>query len=353
MARKYRVAGIMSGTSLDGLDIAVCEFKLNNFKWEYKIIDAETITYTPIMKEKLATAHLLSTLSFLQLDVEFGKFIGKSVKNFLDRKSLTVEAIASHGHTVFHQPNSGITVQIGNGANIVAESGISTICNFRNLDVALHGQGAPLVPLGDELLFNDFDYCLNLGGFANVSYSKYKKRIAFDICPVNIVMNYYAKKIGLEFDKDGNVGKTGKIDKNLLEQLNQLGFYKAKAPKSLGREWLEKEMLPIIESYNLPVEDIMRTLYEHIANQIVKVFPPRMEKQILVTGGGAFNSFLINLMQSKTKNKFIVPDKLTVEYKEALIFAFLGVLRLREEKNCLSTVTGAKRDSIAGAIYLA
>jgi anhydro-N-acetylmuramic acid kinase len=352
MAKKYRVAGIMSGTSLDGLDIAVCDFTREGTDWNFNIVKAETFSYSDTWKNRLCSAHALSGLDLMLLDSEYGKFIGKSVKTFLTKHKLKVELVASHGHTVFHQPTLGITVQIGNGANIAAESFVPCVSNFRNLDVALHGQGAPLVPIGDELLFPTYDYCLNLGGFANISYQHMRKRIAYDICPANILLNYFSRQIGYEYDENGRLGSVGQLIKPLLDELNGLNFYSQKAPKSLGREWVEKEVLPIFNKYSESPESYLRTLYEHIATQIVAQVPKRIEKTILVTGGGANNQYLIQLMQSKTKCKFIVPDKKLIDFKEALLFGFLGVLRWRREKNCLASVTGARHDNIGGIIHL-
>jgi len=352
MSKKYRVAGIMSGTSLDGLDIAICDFIREGTDWFFEIIEAETIIYSQTWKEKLSHAHTLSGFELMLLDAEYGKFIGKSTKYFLSKHKLKVELIASHGHTVFHQPSMGITVQIGNGAYIAAESHVPCVSNFRNLDVALHGQGAPLVPIGDELLFSSYDYCLNLGGFANISYQHLRKRIAYDICPVNILLNHFSKQIGYDFDENGRLGSVGQIIKPLLTELNALNYYQKKAPKSLGREWVEKEVLPLFDKYSESPESYLRTLYEHISFQIISELPKRAEKNILVTGGGANNQFLIQLMQSKTKCKFIVPEKKIIDFKEALLFGFLGVLRWRREKNCLASVTGARHDNIGGIIHL-
>ncbi len=342
----------MSGTSLDGLDIAVCDFTREGTEWNFEIVKAETFPYSSAWKEKLSTAHSLTGFEFVMLDAEYGKFVGKAIKSFLSKNKLKVELVSSHGHTIFHQPQKGITVQIGNGAYIAAESHVPCVSNFRNLDVALHGQGAPLVPIGDELLFSNYDFCLNLGGFANISYQHLRKRIAYDICPVNIILNHYSQKIGYEYDENGRLGSVGQLLPSLLSELNALAYYSQKAPKSLGREWVETEMFHILSKYNEAPESILRTLYEHIAIQIVSQVPKRLEKSILVTGGGANNKYLIQLMQSKTKCKFIIPEKKIIDFKEALIFGFLGVLRWRREKNCLASVTGARHDNMGGIIHL-
>jgi len=349
--KKYRAIGIMSGTSLDGLDIVLCEFEKKGYSWDFSILEADTLTYSKEWKQKLLKAPHISGLELCRLDNDYGTFIGESIKNFLKSKKIKIDLIASHGHTLFHQPSDGLTFQIGNGANIASATTITTVCNFRALDVALKGQGAPLVPIGDLMLFPEYYYCLNMGGFANISYTWYKKRLAFDICPVNIIINKLANEIGKEFDQDGRIAGTGKVHQDLLILLNKITFYFVKPPKSLSREWVEKEFIPIIEKYNISIEDKLRTIYEHIAKQINRTLDSPVKKKILVTGGGAYNKFLIGLLKEKSHHQFVIPDPILVEYKEALIFAFLGTLRLRHENNCLSSVTGASHDNIGGVIY--
>ncbi|MDY0083692.1 MAG: anhydro-N-acetylmuramic acid kinase [Ignavibacteriaceae bacterium] len=345
------VVGTMSGTSLDGLDICFVNFILTENKWNYKIHLAETIEYDDIIKDKLANAHLMDALSFSKLHFDYGKLLGKKIKGFIDKHSINPELISSHGQTIFHQPESGFTTQIGKGACIAAETGVDTICDFRSTDVALKGNGAPLVPIGDRYLFSEYDYCLNLGGFSNISYEENDKRIAYDICPVNFILNYYIKQRGKEFDKDGETARSGKVNKSLLEALNSLSYYSKAGPKSLGREDVEKDFFPLIDSFNLSAEDILSTYCEHIAVQIGKEI---RQGKVLVTGGGAFNKFLIERMQiNAAQCKYILPDEQTINFKEALIFAFLGVLYNYNLINCLSSVTGAESDSISGALYKA
>lgn len=341
--------GVMSGTSLDGLDICYASFIQKDSKWSYKIIETQCITYPQLLKTQITNAHLMDANSFTQLHADYGIFIGKSVKAFIDTYSAKPEIIASHGHTIFHQPEKKLTYQIGNGANIAAETGVNTVCDFRSSDVALNGQGAPLVPIGDKLLFSDYDSCLNLGGFSNISFNRDGKRIAYDICPVNFVLNYYMMKIGKDFDEDGITARSGIINTKLLDRLNELSFYKTDGPKSLAREDVEKEFIPLIDSFNLNVEDKLATYSEHITIQISKNIP---DGKIIITGGGAFNKFLIERIKTNSPHCTIyIPDDQTINYKEALIFAFLGVLYLYDLPNCLSSVTGASSDSIGGALY--
>ena len=349
--KKFKVIGIMSGTSLDGLDIAMCDFEKTDDSWKSKICDAITIPYDNIIREKLSNAHHLNGYDLSKLDVDYGIYIGKQVREFLKNKKVKVDFISSHGHTIFHNPQESFTLQIGNGAAIAATTFISTVANFRIMDVVLKGQGAPLVPIGDQHLFNEYDYCLNLGGFANISYNWYRKRMAYDVCPVNIIINKLAKELGLEFDKDGLEAKKGTINDKLLKELNHLAFYMQEPPKSLGREWTESYFLPVIEKYNIQTNDALRTIYEHIAFQIARSLTGSANKKVLLTGGGTHNSFLVELIRKKSNQKIIIPEKLLIDYKEALIFGFLGVLRMREENNCLSSVTGATHDSIGGAVF--
>jgi anhydro-N-acetylmuramic acid kinase len=245
-----------------------------------------------------------------------------------------------------------LTVQIGNGAQIAAASGLPTACDFRSLDVALKGQGAPLVPIGDELLFGEYELCLNLGGIANVSFREDSERRAFDICPANMAFNHFTKELGYEYDLDGNLGRSGQIHEELLRLLNSLEFYQQKGPKSLGREWFETDFLPLIYSFQLSPADVLRTLYEHVSDQLSQAVDQYPKGQILITGGGAHNVFLIELFSEKTKHKTILPSEQIIDFKEAIIFAFLGVLRLRNENNCLKSVTGAMHNHSGGAIYL-
>jgi len=349
--QSYVSIGVMSGTSLDGLDLVACRFTYDQ-SWHYEIIKALTVPYSHKWVAKLSTATELNALDFALLNNDFGKFIGKQVAEFCADLPQKPDLVSSHGHTIFHQPLNKLTVQIGNGASIAAYSGLRTACDFRTLDVALKGQGAPLVPIGDELLFGDYDFCLNLGGIANVSFREDGERRAFDICPANMAFNQFIKELGYEYDLDGNYGRTGQVQEELLRLLNDLEFYQQKGPKSLGREWFEKEFLPLINSFQLSPADALRTLYEHVSDQISLAVDQYPKGRMLITGGGAHNVFLIELFSEKTMHKTIVPSSQIIDFKEAIIFAFLGVLRLREETNCLKSVTGANHDHSGGVIYL-
>lgn len=345
----FKAIGVMSGTSLDGMDIAAVEFFLKENKWSFKLHAATTISYSEQWSDLLKNAPALSGEKLTELHFNYGSFIGEQVLVFMQNSNFAPDLIASHGHTVFHQPEKGYTLQIGNGACIVAQTGVLTIADFRTGDVALGGQGAPLVPIGDKLLFSEFDYCLNLGGFANVSFEQNEKRLAFDICPANFVLNHFAEKQGLTYDKNGELGKKGKVNITLLNKLNAIPFYNSAAPKSLGREWVEETFFPVLDQFNISVADKMRTVYEHIAIQITRVLSGK--GKLLLTGGGAFNSFLTERIKDLTTCETVVPSKEIIDFKEAIIFAFLGVLRIKNINNCLASVTGASKDSCGGLVF--
>lgn len=272
-------------------------------------------------------------------------------RDFLNRNRLSANYIGSHGHTIFHQPGRGFTSQIGEGAAMAQASGIPVICDFRTGDVARGGQGAPLVPIGDEHLFGDCDYCLNIGGFANISYRQESKRIAFDVCPANIVLNKLAGKLGLPYDDEGRVAASGMLNTELLEKLNSLEYYHLAPPKSLGREWVDTTFSPLLNK-SIPAADLLRTVTEHIAVNISRCASFKSGETMLVTGGGALNRYLIDRIRSLSSINIQLPDKQIIDFKEALIFAFLAYLRILERPNSLASVTGAASDSCTGCIYL-
>ena len=339
----YRVLGLMSGTSLDGVDLAICSFTKNK-NWHYKIERSTTIKYSRYWLETLSNLHKKPEKIINEIDLKYGDLLSKLCNKFL--KNEKIDYISSHGHTIFHQPENNFTLQIGNGNVISKNTKKITISNFRNLDVSLKGQGAPLVPVGDKLLFRKYKYCVNLGGFANVSIKKNNEIIAFDICPVNIILNYFSNLKGRAYDLNGCMAQTGNLAPDLLKKLNSLQFYSKRHPKSLSREWVEKNIIPLIKN-NIKIEDVLHTLCEHIGIQIGKLLT---DKEALFSGGGVFNTYLLSRIKFYSKSKIIIPDKLSIEFKEALIFAFLGVLRARGEVNCLQSVTGAIKDNCGGEV---
>lgn len=346
---KIFAIGVMSGTSLDGIDLAFVSFEKENYK-NFEIVFAETIPYSNQWKDTLRNAIHFSMDELNELSINYGAFLGDEINQFMTKFNIkTVDFIASHGHTILHQPKKGITLQIGDGQTIANKTYQKVVCDFRTQDVQLGGQGAPLVPIGDELLFADFEYCLNLGGFANISFKENNQRVAFDICPVNVVLNFYANKLGVEYDANGAIATSGMFHESLFHQLNSLEYFSQKPPKSLGIEWVQKEVFPILEASKETPSTILRTYTDHIAWQIAKVIPEN--KKVLCTGGGTYNSYLIEKVSSTKKIELMIPNKNLIEFKEALIFAFLGLLRIENQINCLQSVTGAKKDHSSGAIF--
>lgn len=352
LKESYTVIGVMSGTSLDGVDLAHIDFTVSKGKWQYKILESETVSYSEDWLNKLRTAVDFSKAELKQLNQEYTVLLGHIIKIFIQKhKIVNLDAVCSHGHTILHQPQNGFTLQIGNLKEIAQIVGETIVCDFRVQDVKLGGQGAPLVPIGDRILFSDYDYCLNLGGFSNVSFEQDGKRIAFDISPVNTVLNFYANKLGLAYDDKGSIARSGETDMALLEELDNLSYYQKPYPKSLGFEFVKTIVLPLMESFDLSIEDKMHTFIKHIAKQTALALPNR-RGDMLVTGGGAYNTFLLESMQNYLPElTLVVPDAKTLEYKEALIFALLGVLKLRKEINVLSSVTGGKKDHSSGKVY--
>jgi anhydro-N-acetylmuramic acid kinase len=346
----YNVLGIMSGTSLDGIDIAHLSFQKKD-TWSYKILAAETIPYSDGWQKKLSAALSYSDLHLLSFNEEYTSYLAETIHAFMLKHEIEkLDAICSHGHTIKHEPGKKITLQIGNLPKLAKLLSQRVVCDFRVQDVALGGQGAPLVPIGDELLFADYDYCLNLGGFANVSTNGTGTRVAYDICAVNTVLNYLAAKLNLPFDRDGEIAASGKVEEGLLKKLNSLPFYQQRPPKSLGIEWVNENVLPYFKD-TASVASALHTYAIHAASQIAVELKGNSENKVLVTGGGAFNGFLMKEIEARTQVKVVIPSQNLVNFKEALIFGFLGVLKLRGENNVLSSVTGASKDHASGVIF--
>jgi len=350
MVMIYNIIGVMSGTSLDGIDIAHVTFRLEK-KWSFNLNKYETVSYPSSWKKKLKKAHYLNIDSINSLDISYTTFLASTICQFIENNDIKeIDAVCSHGHTIFHNPNEGITFQIGNLPELSNLINKKVVVNFRQQDVELGGQGAPLVPIGDKLLFSDYSGCLNLGGFANLSLTNNDNIIAYDICAVNTILNPLAQELGKEYDFNGNIAKQGKLIEGLFEDLNKIEFYQYSYPKSLAVEWNEKFIWPTIKKYkSQSVYDLLRTYTEHISFQISKIFGE--DQEILVTGGGSYNKFMINSIKKKSLAKFVIPKSEVINYKEAIIFGFLGVLRLRNEINCLSSVTGANKDHSSGVIF--
>ncbi|GGZ18909.1 anhydro-N-acetylmuramic acid kinase [Echinicola pacifica] len=352
---KHKIIGLMSGTSGDGLDIAYCEFEKPD-QWHYHIGPAETVEFPDDLGHQLANAHLLESTKLIALDHAFGKWMGQQVREFCDKHQLKPDAVSSHGHTVFHQPSQGFTLQIGSGWDLAIASQLPTIADLRSKDLALGGQGAPLAPVGDHFLFSAYDFCLNLGGISNISMIEKKQRVAYDVCPFNLLLNQEAQKLGHAYDAGGHLAKQGEIQPELLAQLNGLSFYKKNHAKSLGREDMEEVFMPLLQQANAQEADILRTLVEHYAIQIAQVITqssPRTRAKVLLTGGGTYNQFFVERLSQHLGDaaEVVIPSQKTINFKEALIFAFLGLLHLQGLPNSFASVTGASANSVGGIRY--
>jgi anhydro-N-acetylmuramic acid kinase len=351
----YKVIGLMSGTSLDGLDIAYCNFYLRSETWNFELIHSKSIPYSSEWQKQLKNALQLSVEELLKLNITYGQFLGEQTKKFIDEHNLKPDFVASHGHTVYHQPDKGFTLQIGAGQELAIGSGKVVISDFRKKDVAFGGQGAPLVPIGDQLLYGKFEACLNLGGITNISFQENDKRVAFDIGFGNMLLNYLANQLGENYDDCGSIARSGIINNQLLQKLNSLKFFNKPYPKSLGLESFLSEAIPIIKSSNVSGEDKLATAVENISLQIGVVLEKKVKSagEVLITGGGAFNEYLIERIKSNTSAhlNIITPDADTINFKEAIIFAFMGVLKMRGEINCLKSVTGATKNVSGGEVF--
>ena len=345
----YTAIGLMSGSSLDGLDIALVRFQEENDSYRFQILEAETQPYPDYWKVQLAEAFHKQPQDLVQLDKDYGKYLGEQVLAFAKKHNATPDFVASHGHTIFHRPEEHYTLQIGDGQELAKACDFTVINDFRSEDVSKGGQGAPLVPIGDKLLFSDYEICLNIGGIANLSYDEGGRRIAYDLCIANQALNYLANMNGLDYDRDGELARSGEVDITLLKQLNRHPFYGQFPPKSLGREFFEANQKELLQGLSVP--DMLATFVEHIALQIALPISFLPKSKILCTGGGARNKYLIERLQARTKHEVVVPEKQIIDYKEALVFAFLGLLRMEGKINVLASVTGAESDSCSGRIW--
>ncbi len=344
------VIGVMSGSSLDGIDLACCELEMDHIGWSFQVVDAQTLPYPAALCQRLLLASGASAMELARLHRDLGRMIGEACQQMHGEHPS--ELVASHGHTIFHQPADGFTTQIGCGATIAAISGLPTVCDLRSKDVALGGQGAPLVPLGEHLLFPGHDGFVNLGGISNISVHRNGMVQGYDVGPCNQALNLLAAEMGKAYDQDGDMAREGNVLSTLLTALNGLAFYTQPPPRSLGREWFEQQMAPLLTNKAGSIEDRARTVVEHIAGQLAHELKRAGALKVLVTGGGAHHQVLMERLRDLSGIHMDVPEKQLVDFKEAIIFALLGLLRWRGEANALASVTGASRDSVGGALYL-
>ncbi len=357
----YKVIGLMSGSSLDGLDIVFAEVSEEAGAWGFEIVAASCYAYDSGWKARLQTATQLSAFDYQLLHVQYGAYLGAAVNRFVEEHALhyQVAFIASHGHTTFHAPAQKLTAQLGDGAALAAATGLPVVSDLRALDVAFGGQGAPIVPVGEKLFWNEYDLFLNIGGIANVSVNNPDDYIAFDVCSANRVLDALAQNAGHDYDSGGALAATGRPHDGLLKKLNALHYYTQPAPKSLANAFGADVVLPLLQSIPLSTQDALHTYVLHMAEQIKNAVARYRTGhgvlKMLVTGGGAFNAFLVQQIQQHLQPlsvEVVVPDAQLVAYKEALIMALLGVLRWRQAYTTLPSVTGAARGSIGGALWI-
>lgn len=346
---EHLAIGLMSGSSLDGVDLALVKFQSENGKYGFNILQSTTLPYSAEWENLLSKAFHQKPEDLTGLDKAYGEYLGRQVLRFMQDNDIIPNFVASHGHTIFHKPEEHYTLQIGDGQALANACGLKVINDFRSEDVSKGGQGAPLVPIGDKLLFSEYEACLNIGGIANVSYDQNGQRIAYDICIANQALNYLANQKGLKYDKDGLLARNGAIDEALLAALNSNAFFKQKAPKSLGREFFEAEQKHLFKGKD--ISDLLATFTEHIAMQIEESLKALPKGKLLITGGGALNKYLVERIQHHTIHQVVIPEKQIIEYKEALVFAFLGLLKLEGKTNVLCSVTGAESNSCSGKIW--
>jgi len=348
--KQFNIIGLMSGTSLDGLDVVYVNFKHDKF-WKYEIINSKTYKYEKKWISFLKNISKQKINSIIKIDKDYTKLLSEYILKFINEFSIKeIDFVSSHGHTALHQPLNSLTYQIGNLPIFAKYINQKVVCDFRVQDLELGGQGAPLVPVGEKYLFPEFDTLINLGGFANITKKIKNNLIAYDICPINIIFNHLSRIIKLEYDDKGDIASSGNINKDLYNYLQRLDYYKLDPPKSLGIEWVNNYVYSILKNFNnISIKDLMNTFSNHFAFQIAKNIGE--QDQVLITGGGAYNDYLIDRIKNLTNSKIIIPDPKIIEYKEALIFSFLGLLRVLEINNCYSSVTGAKKDHCSGKIY--
>lgn len=356
-----RILGVMSGSSLDGVDLAGCSFYWEEGKLRWRIEVAETIPFSDVWHDRLAALAEQTGEVVAQTHVYFGRYLAELINAFLEQhRWYAPDLIASHGHTVYHNPDSRFTFQIGDGGTLAALTGIDVASDFRMHDVALDGEGAPLAPLADKWLFPDYDIALNIGGIANMSYSGGTQYRAGDVTAANQVLNSLSFFLGEPFDNNGHLAASGQIIPGLLDRLNALAFFDKPFPKSLSNREVQQQFLPLFVPHTIMAQDALRTAVEHIVVQVdaaAKALSgggPQSGNTIraLVTGGGARNGFLIQRLRDVCDwIQWEVPDVKIVDFKEALLMALLGLWRLEGRTAGMQSVTGAKRDYVAGALY--
>lgn len=357
-----KILGLISGSSLDGLDMAICQFdEQATSQLEWEVIHTQTAGFPEGLLSRLVRSTELSTRELMELEVEFSKFCASESLDFLTKAKCSVDYIASHGHTVFHYPEDGYTVQIGKGSIIAELTGIPSISDFRSNDIALRGQGAPLAPIVERYLYPGYNVYFNLGGIANFSIHEKSNIRSIDSCPCNQVLNFLISANGLPYDDRGRVARSGKVNDQLLKEWSSLEYFKLSGPKSMDNSWVHQIFIPVMNKYHLSMKDALATMVEFTALQLSKDISKLLQLDSItqmsgfVTGGGAYNDYLLERMTyhfQKLGLSLEVPDAQTIEFKEAILMSLMGYLRILERPNTIPTVTGAAKMSIGGAVYL-
>jgi len=344
------IAGVMSGSSLDGLDIAIVHFSPNS---DWQLLWSYDIPYTPEWVSRLKNYHLLSSTEYVSLKFDFSRYIGELVGDALGDYSGNVDYVSFHGHTLLHLPEKGITEQIGNGGVLAAILNIPTITDFRTQDVTKGGVGTPLAPLVELNLFKGHDYYLNLGGIANITkLIDAAKLMAYDVCPCNQVLNYFSNQMGKDYDEGGEIARSGTINKNLIDYLNSIPYFDQNPPKSLDNNWIMNEVIP-----NFPagkIEDTLHTFCNWVAECIANEVEESKASSLMVSGGGAHNTYFMECLTSRLSSKnceLHLPSKEIIDFKEAILMSLMAYKYINGESNVLCSVTGASSDSIGGALY--
>lgn len=345
---EYHVLGVMSGSSLDGLDVCLTKFNQSS-SWAYEILAADTLDIPEALKLQLRQSDRLKARSLFLLDQQYGNWMGEQIRHWRSKNKHKVDLIGVHGHTVFHEPKEGFSIQIGNGANVCVATGIPTVDRFREKDIILGGQGAPLVPFGERLLWPQYQVFINLGGIANVATHGSTTR-AWDIAPCNQVLNHLAKLAGKDYDENGQIAREGALDPQWLENLRSLDYFSKPAPKSLSNQWTQE----VLHQAPNNIKDALNTYVHFLGEQIAADLKAVPDGQVvLITGGGAYNSYLIETIKKMSPGlQFVLPEHQLIAYKEALVFGLMALHRQLELPNVLSSVTGALRDSVSGVLHL-
>ncbi len=361
----YHVVGLMSGSSLDGIDLSYCSYSTSGDAFDWELLNHATYPIPDTWKSRLLHLPEQSAKTFVKTHTYFGHFLSEVINDFIERQKITPDFIASHGHTIFHEPNKRFTTQIGCGAAIATQTGLPVINDFRIQDISINGEGTPLAPAADLFLFEGYDFYLNLGGIANLTAKTVDQLVAFDVCPANQLLNFLANQINLAYDKDGILAKSGQLLPALMERLRDFEYYRMSYPKSLDNSWIKKEVLSIFQQFEEPVQDKLHTTCKFIAEEITNSLSTVIQSlkmgknnhyKLLATGGGTFNEFLLEcIVESNTKGNLpievVLPEKEIIDFKEAILMGLLGVLRVQNRPNCFASVTGAKYDTIGGIVH--